>query len=145
MPQAPVTHPYLDAVTLLLVEALQERLAPGVDDYLDLFADSAVLETPYAPQPPRRIAGRDEIGLFVGSLRGHVELSDMVLTGRYEAPEGTVVLEYDGVVHQPRRRLTFSQSYVAVVRTDAGRVVLFREYSDPMKAEAAEREAAAGS
>lgn len=130
-------HSYLDAVTWLLVDALGDRLTPGIEDYLDLFAESGVLETPYAPHDaPRRIAGRINLAAFVESLRGYVVLADMRLRCRILGDDGHAVLEYDGTVRQPRRSITFAQSYVAVVRTDGGRVTLLREYADPSRAEA---------
>lgn len=141
---APV-HPYLDAVTRLLVDALGDRLASGVRDYLDLFAEDGVLETPYGPpQQTRRVAGREELASFVESLRGYVVLSDMRLQDCHLSDDGYAVLEYAGTVHQPRRAITFAQQYVAVVRTDGGRVAVFREYSDPSRAEAPDRWPPAG-
>lgn len=138
-------HPYLGAVTRLLVDALGDRLAPGVRDYLDLFAENGVLETPYEPpQQTRRVAGREELASFVESLRGYVVLSDMRLQECHLSDDGYAVLEYAGTVHQPRRDITFAQDYVAVVRTDRGRLTLFREYSDSSRAAAPDRYPPAG-
>ena len=41
--------PFPDAVKRLLVAALGDQLSPGMDDYMDLFNDKGVLETPYVP------------------------------------------------------------------------------------------------
>lgn len=144
MPTHP-RHEYLDTVKDLLIQALGERLAPGVPDYLDLFADDAVLETPYGlPDSRTRVVGRTDLAVFVESLRGYVELSDMTLRADYPSADGVVVLEYDGTVRQPERGLTFDQRYIAVIHTRAGRVTVFREYSDPSRVELAESRQTAG-
>lgn len=132
-------HDYLDAVKDLLVEALGPRLAPGVRDYLDLFTEDGVLETPYAPEATRRVVGAADLAEFVESLRGYVVLTEMRLRGNYPTGGDVVVLEYDGQVRQPRAGVSFEQSYVAVIRTRDGRVALFREYSDPQRAATAAR------
>ncbi len=145
-PAGAPAHPYLDAVTRLLVDALGPRLAPGVGDYLDLFAEDGVLETPYGPpRDTSRVAGREDLASFVESLRGYVVLSDMRLQTCHLGDDGYTFLEYGGTVHQPQRGITFAQQYVAVVRTERGRVTVFREYTDPSRAEAPERWPAAGS
>ncbi len=131
--------PFLDAVKVLLVDALGDRLAPGVDDYVDLFSDDGVLETPYvSPGAPSRWEGRAAIAAFLGKLRGSIRLADIRLTASYPAADGAAhVLEYEGTVHLERDGTQFRQRYISVVRLAAGRIVLWREYTNPLAAEAA--------
>lgn len=67
------TFPFLAANTRLLRTALGDRLAPGVEDYLDLFCDNAVLEIPYkATEAGDRLEGKAEQEGLVGEpLRCH--------------------------------------------------------------------------
>ena len=131
--------PFLDAVKRLLVDALGDRLSPGVDDYMDLFSDEGVLETPYVPpDAPSRWEGRAAIAAFLDTLRGVVRLADVRLTASYPAADGaTVVLEYEGTVHLERDGTQFGQRYISVVQLAAGRIVLWREYTNPLAAKAA--------
>ena len=131
--------PFLDAVKTLLVAALGDRLSPSVDDYMDLFSDEGVLETPYVPPgAPGRWEGRAAIAAFLDTLRGVVRLADVRLTASYPVADGvTVVLEYEGTVHLERDGTQFRQRYISVVQLAAGRIVLWREYTNPLAAKAA--------
>ena len=128
----PFSH--LDAVTGLLVAALGDRLAPGVSDYIDLFHEDGVLETPYVPEgSPYRWEGKPAIAAFLEQLRDVVRLADLHLTGAYSAEDNaTVVLEYEGTVHLERQGRQFQQRYISVVRTERGRIALWREYTNPL-------------
>ena len=123
----------------LLADALGERLFLGVDDYMDLFSDEGVLETPYVPPGARsRSEGRAAIAAFLDMLQGVIRLADVRLTASYPAADGaTVVLEYEGTVHLERDGTRFSQRYTSVVQLAAGRIVLWREYANPLAAKAA--------
>lgn len=131
--------PFLDAVKVVLVAALGDRLSPGVDDYMDLFSDEGVLETPYVPPGARsRWEGRAAIAAFLDTLHGVIRLADVRLTASYPAADGaTVVLEYEGTVHLERDGTQFQQRYISVVQLAAGRIVLWREYTNPLAAKAA--------
>jgi len=134
-----VPLPFLDAVKVLLVAALGDRLSPGVDDYMDLFSGEGVLETPYVPPgAPSRWEGRAAIAAFLNTLRGVIRLADVRLIASYPAADGaTVVLEYEGTVHLERDGTQFRQGYISIVQLAAGRVVLWREYTNPLAAKGA--------
>ena len=131
--------PFLDAVKDLMVTALGARLSPGVADYLDLFLEEGVLETPYvAPGSPSRWEGQQAIAAFLGKLRGVIRLADFSLVAVYPAQDGaTTVLEYDGTVHLEKDGTRFRQRYIAVVRLRDGRIALWREYLNPLASRAA--------
>ena len=77
--------PFLDAVKDLLVAALGSHLAPGVRDYMDLFADDGVLETPYVPPgSTSRLEGRPAIVAFLDELHGVIRLAAILFTLRSE-------------------------------------------------------------
>lgn len=127
------SFPFLDGNKRLLVEALGDRLAPGVADYLDLFTHDAVLEIPYGRTVEGdRAEGRAAIAAFMEQLRGRVTLESMTLGALHEAADGTVVLEYDGTVRAETAGVRFRQRYIAVVTLRDGRIAAFREYSNPL-------------
>lgn len=129
-----VSLPHLDAVTGLLVAALGDRLAPGVSDYMDLFHEDGVLETPYvSADNPSRWEGRPAIAAFLETLCGVVRLADFRLLDVYPAEDSaTVVLEYEGTVQLEQQGRQFRQRYISVVRTERGRIALWREYTNPL-------------
>lgn len=131
--------PFLDAVRDLLVAALGPHLAPGVGDYMDLFADDGVLETPYVPPgSTSRLEGKPAIIAFLDKLRGVIRLADFSLLAAYPAQDGiTTVLEYDGTVHLEQAGTQFRQRYIAVLQLNDGRLALWREYTNPIAAKAA--------
>ena len=53
------------------------------------------------------------------------------------ADGATVVLEYEGIVHLERDGTQFRQRSISVVQLAAGRIVLWREYTNPLAAKAA--------
>ena len=130
--------PFLDAARDLMVTALGARLAPGVTDYLDLFCDDGVLETPFvSPGSASRWEGQ-AIAAFLGTLHGVIRLADFSLVAAYPAQDGaTTVLEYDGTVHLEQDGTRFRQRYIAVVTLRDGRIALWREYLNPLASQAA--------
>ena len=131
--------PFLDAVKDLLVGALGGQLSPGVTDYMDLFAEDGVLETPYvSPGSTSRLQGKPAIAAFLDTLRGVIRLADFSLVAAYPAQDGvTTVLEYEGTVHLEKPGTRFRQRYIAVLQVRGGRLALWREYTNPLAAQAA--------
>lgn len=131
--------PFLQAVTDLMRTALADRLDPAVQDYLDLFTDDGVMETPYVrPGSDGRSEGRSAIAARMEALRGVVRLSDFTLMATYPGADSQVVaLEYTGTVHLEQKGVRFRQSYVAVLHLRDGRLALWREYTNPLAAEGA--------
>ncbi len=130
--------PFLDAVKDLLVGALGGQLSPGVTDYMDLFAEDGVLETPYVPPgSTSRLQGKPAIAAFLDTLRGVIRLADFSLLAAYPAQDGITVLEYEGTVHLEKPGKRFRQRYIAVLRLRGGRLALWREYTNPLAAKTA--------
>ena len=134
-----VRLPFLDAVKDLLLVGLDARLAPGINDYLDLFCDDGVLEIPYAPGgSTSRVEGRTKIAVYLETLRNVTRLADMTLKSAHSNLDGeVVVLEYDGTVCLERKGEQFRQSYISVLKIRNGRIALWREYTNPLAGAAA--------
>lgn len=125
---------HLRGATELLRSALADRVRPAGADYLDLFADDAVIEIPYPANGGDRMKGRDEIATYMGRLRNVVMLEAMTLKQAHWSIPDKVVLEYDGQVHALAIDRHFGQSYIAVIELGDGGIALFREYSNPVLA-----------
>lgn len=117
----------------LIAEVLDGQLSPEVETFLDLFADDAVLECPFAPAGGmRRLVGRDAISAYFAELSGVQGTDGMTLTSVYRsAGKSVTVLEYHGTARNLANGESYPQQYVAVVHTLDGNVRLFREYWDP--------------
>ena len=114
-------------------KALDEHLAfiaRDIDRWLDLFADDAVVEFPYAPPGyPARLEGKAAIdayfrptpqtfpGLVFTNLRRHPTVDPDV-----------ALAEVHGSATIPTTGKRYEQDYVMVLRTRAGKIVHYREY-----------------
>ena len=135
--EKPASFAFLAGVTKLLTEALGDRLAGPVKDYLDLFGADAVLEIPYGPTAAGdRAEGKAAITAYMEKLRGTVVLEEMTLEALHDAGD-TVVLEYRGTVLAVGNNVRFEQRYIAIVGLRDGHIELFREYSNPLLAQRA--------
>lgn len=134
----PETFPFLDRTTRMLTAALEPHLHPGAEHYLDLFADDAVFEFPFAPGGAVRKVGRDEMAAYLRTLEGGTVFDELALTGSYlgdgddDDAAVVVVLEYDGRGHDQTSGALYVQRYISVVHLAGGRITAFREYFNPL-------------
>lgn len=123
----------VDALVALLRTALGDRLRPEAATFVDMFDDSGILESPFAPGGVRTFVGKKEIASYldaIGDVQGPVELT---LLDSYDVvDEDVTILEYGGTVQNRREGTVYAQRYVAVVTLRNGCIALFREYWDPM-------------
>lgn len=134
-----MAFPFLDKVTRMLKQALADRLAPGVHDYLDLFSDKAVFEFPFSPGGSVRVKGKQKMAAYLHTIENGVAFDEFTLKASYPGADGTtVVLEYDSEGRNRKSGLPYVQSYISVVHYSEGRITLFREYLNPLAVQAAE-------
>lgn len=124
----------LTSLGAILKDALGDRLTPGADGFIDLFADEGVLECPFAPPGAlRRLAGKRAIASYYKQLIAIQGSDGIVLKAIYPAEDaGCALLEYEGLVRNKRDGGSYRQRYFAVVIVGGGRVTLFREYWNPL-------------
>lgn len=124
----------LTTLDAILKDALGDRLAPGADNFIDMFAGHGVLECPFAPRGAlRRLAGKVAIASYYERLIAIQGSDGMLLKAIYPAEDaGCALLEYDGMVRNKRDGCSYRQSYLALVVVSGGRVTLFREYWNPL-------------
>jgi uncharacterized protein len=110
----------------------------SLEDWMDIWAENAVVEFPYSPDSyPRRLEGRDAIYAYYKNIAPAFEL-------RTEHPLEVACPSSDPRVAIFEISLGFFirstgneylQDYICVVKVRGdGRIVLWREYSDPLRA-----------
>ena len=70
----------IDAVqsfSAMLRETLGERLNPGAETFVQMFAEDGVMEFPYALPSPRRLEGREALAAHLAYLARLVERQDI--------------------------------------------------------------------
>ncbi|WP_437279747.1 nuclear transport factor 2 family protein [Sorangium sp. So ce375] len=122
----------LDAAQAL--DAHLELIGRDTERWLDLFADDATVEFPYAPAlgAPARLEGKAAIRrYFEGILESFhdLELRDV---RRYPTTDPDVALaEVHGSATIGPARKRYEQDYVMFVATRNGRIARYREYWNP--------------
>jgi ketosteroid isomerase-like protein len=100
---------------------------------VELLADDAVLEMPLAPPGlPNRFAGKAAIRAFLSGsqLFSKLEFHDVEVHATSD-PELAVV-EFRSTGTFEATGLEYANRYALVVRARAGRIVLYREYFNPL-------------
>lgn len=120
--------------------ALDEHLAligNDIQRWIDLFADDAVVEFPYAPSLgfPERLQGKAAIDRY---FRGTPEsFRDLAFRDvrRYRTTDPDVAIaEAHGSASVGANDARYEQDYVMLVRTKDGKIILYREYWNPVPA-----------
>jgi ketosteroid isomerase-like protein len=124
---------HFDAAVDALKSALGDRLAPDIDDFVDLFTDGAVIDVPFdangAAEPVR---GRAAIRTMVRQLEPMLRFDEVRFDEVHETREEDVlVCEYEALLTRADLGARLRRRYIAVVRLEAGRIVLLREYGGP--------------
>ncbi len=122
------------------LDAHLELIATDVPRWLELFADDAVVEFPYAEGLGRagRLVGKAAIAAyFTGTPGVFRELRFRDLRRFASAdPEVAIAEVHGSAIIGPTGR-AYEQDYVMVLRTRAGKIVAYREYWNPVTALAA--------
>ena len=124
--------PMVQPVTDMTRMALEDRLAPGAAEYLDMFHDDAVFEFPFGPGGPVRVEGKPAMADYLASIEGSTVFEHFDLTAKYPVRDGGMILEYRCQARAGNAGPSFKQDYVAVIETDDGRIRLYREYLNPL-------------
>lgn len=118
-------------------ERIQRAATTGEPDLGDLYADDAVHEWPFPiPGAPRRLSGIEQIRAWreqaTGGRRRFVfDRYENVVVHDTTDPE-VLIAEYDIHGHVTATNRPFVFSYILVLRVRDGRIVLLRDYLDPL-------------
>ena len=119
-------------VTAMTVMALGDRLAPGADEYLDMFHEDAIFEFPFGPGGAVRIEGKPAMAAYLAKIEGSTVFDRFDLDAAYPIRAGGMILEYHCAARAGATGAPFKQNYVCVASTSAGRIALYREYLNPL-------------
>ncbi|WP_299547010.1 nuclear transport factor 2 family protein [uncultured Tateyamaria sp.] len=116
----------------ILREGLGTRIAPGAEDFLDMFAEDCVFEAPYAPPGfIVRIDGRDALERYLMVLPDLIRIDDFFnLRVSEMADPNKVVLEFRGS-GEGRTGASYDQKWISVIETRDGKIVHYADYWDP--------------
>jgi ketosteroid isomerase-like protein len=117
-----------------------ELIGRDIARWLDLFADDAIVEFPYAASvgAPTRLTGKPAIAAYFGGTPGTFrDLRFRDLRSFPSADPERALAEVHGSARIGAEGRPYEQDYVMVLRTRAGKIVEYREYWDPTPAIAA--------
>lgn len=127
-----------DTTSLTATQALHAHLdliARDIERWLDLFADDAVVEFPYAASvgAAGRLEGKAAIAAYFRGTPGvFLGLRFRDLQVRPVQGESTVVAEVHGSATLAPTGKGYEQDYVMVLETSGGRITRYREYWNPL-------------
>ncbi|WP_414476063.1 nuclear transport factor 2 family protein [Microvirga sp. M2] len=115
----------------LLGAVLQDRIRPS-SDLMSMFATDAEFEFPFAPNgTPKRVKGRDAIGAHFARLAPILQFGPITLHAVYESGP-TVLLECSCEGQGVRTGIPYNQTYLCVVTTEAGQIIRYKDYWNPL-------------
>jgi uncharacterized protein len=124
----------VQSFSTMLREALGNRIDAVAGTFVEMLADHAVMEFPYAPPGfAGRLEGRAAIA------RHLEEASDVIAFDRMGEPRvhfstdpDVVILEFEGFGRGVATGEPYNQLYISVIRTHGGRITHYRDYWNPM-------------
>lgn len=119
---------------MMLRRALGDRISSKAVTFLDMVAEDVAMEFPYAaPGLPTRLDGKAAIARHLESLGGMIafdRIGEPIIYATSE-PDVTIV-EFEGFGRGISTGEPYDQRYISVIRTDAGRIVHYRDYWNPL-------------
>jgi ketosteroid isomerase-like protein len=116
----------------LLRSSMGDCLVPEAVSFLDMLAEDAVMEFPFAPPGlPRHLDGKAAIRKHVENLGGMIQVERFSSLAVHRTSSG-FVLEFtcSGIGTQTGR--AYNQEYVSVITLREGRIVRYRDYWNPL-------------
>jgi uncharacterized protein len=112
----------------------------SIDTWMDIWADDAVVEFPYSPDPfPRLLEGKDAIYAYYKNIAPLFELREENPFVAYLSSDPLVgVVEISLRFFIKSTKKEYNQDYVCIIKVrDDGRIIFYREYSDPVRGQKA--------
>ena len=126
----------IDAVqsfSAMLRETLGERLNPGAETFVQMFAQDGVMEFPYALPSPRRLEGREAHAAHLAYLARLVELLSVSDVAKHKTTDPEVfIVEFASSGRAVATGEPFEQRYISVIRVRDGHIVHYKDYWNPL-------------
>jgi len=115
----------------LLQGALGNRIIQ-TENFLDFFAEDAVLEYPYAPEgTPERLDGKAAIARHASRLAPLLEFGEMTLGAVYGSDD-KVVFESACQGRGVETGIPYDQKYISVVTLQNKRIIRYQDFWNPL-------------
>lgn len=115
--------------------SLDLLLAKDISAWVDLWADDAVMEFPFAPEGwPGKLDGREAIAAYMQAYPEHIDLHEFLDVRIHETDLDTIIVEMRGVGRLVESGGPFDMRYIAVVTVREGKIVSCRDYWNPLMA-----------
>ncbi|MET0246722.1 MAG: nuclear transport factor 2 family protein [Sphingomonas sp.] len=124
----------IESFSALLRVALGDRIAADATSFLDMLADDAVMDFPYAPPGmTTRLDGKAAIARHLQDLGGQIAFDRMGQPTVFATTDPDVTLvEFDGFGRGVSTGEPYDQRYLSIIRTRDGRIVHYRDYWNPL-------------
>ena len=123
----------LQSFSAMLRETLGERLNPGAETFVQMFAEDGVMEFPYALPSPRRLEGREALAAHLAYLARLVELLSVSDVVKHETTDPEVfIVEFASSGRAVATGEPFEQRYISVIRVRDGHIVHYKDYWNPL-------------
>lgn len=109
----------------------------AINSWLEIWAEDAVVEFPYAPDKlTKRLAGKNAIYEYYKNIAPAFELLEEKPLVMYPSSDPLVgVFEVSMDFRIKSTGKAYCQDYICVMKlSDNGKIVLYREYGDPVRA-----------
>ena len=121
--------------TAQILAELLSRMSKASQTWVDLYAEDAVVEFPYAFNTPRRLEGKAAIYNYIKNAL--VQMQDLVFTDIhiYPATNPNILwAEVHGEADIVSTSRHYQQDYVMRLETREGKIIHYREYWNPVSA-----------
>ena len=123
----------VQSFSAMLRETLGERLNPGAESFVQMFAEDGVMEFPYALPSPKRLEGREALAAHLAYLARLVELLSVSDVVKHETTDPEVfIVEFASSGRAVATGEPFEQRYISVIRVRDGRIVHYKDYWNPL-------------
>lgn len=118
----------------VLRSALGVRLEESEGGFIDMLAEDAVMEFPFSPPGmPTRLEGREALAHHLSLLGGLIAFDEFGDVQVYDcADPAIVILEFTANGRGLQTGAPYRQRYVSIIRTQAGRIVRYTDYWNPL-------------
>jgi ketosteroid isomerase-like protein len=117
-----------------LRNTLDDQLDPAATTFVEMLAEDAIIEFPYAPPGGvSKVEGKEAIAQHVSALGDVLEISGMTPLARHNSTKSEVViLEFSCIGSGIKTGKPYNQDYISVITIRNGKIARYRDYWNPL-------------